>query len=94
MNLKEISTDIEGPQRSTQQGFDPERPEGQYKLNLAETYHNIILQTLLQHAERAVERAGEGKFELKSCFQGVKLNGKSWTPPATKDVNGLFEIQE
>jgi len=47
---------------------------------------------LLQIAEKAVEKS-EGKFDVKSCFQNVKLNGKAnWTPPTTKDKNNQFEI--
>lgn len=34
----------------------------------------------------------DGKFDVKACFYGVKLNGKpSWNPPAAKDINGHFE---
>lgn len=34
----------------------------------------------------------DGKFDIKACFYGVKLNGKpSWNPPAAKDINGHFE---
>ncbi len=36
--------------------------------------------------------ASEGKFDIKACFFGVKLNGKAnWNPPAGKDANDLFE---
>ena len=37
----------------------------------------------------------EGKFDIKSCFVGVKINGKpNWSPPVTKDKHGQFEIVE
>jgi hypothetical protein len=50
-------------------------------LNLAETYDHILLQNLLLIAEKATA-ASDGKFDMKSCFQGVKLNGKpNWNPP-------------
>lgn len=39
----------------------------------------------MQIAEKAAANS-EGKFDVKACFQGVKLNGKpSWNPPTTKD---------
>jgi hypothetical protein len=39
--------------------------------------------------------ASEGKFDIKSCFYGVKLNGKpNWNPPTTKDQHGSFEVAE
>jgi hypothetical protein len=43
------------------------------------------LQNLLGIAEKSV-LASEGKFDIKACFNGVKLNGKaSWNPPTAKD---------
>ena len=49
------------------------------------------MQNLLRIAEGAAN-ASEGKFDLKACFYGVKLNGKgNWNPPASKDINGLFD---
>lgn len=36
--------------------------------------------------------SSEGKFDIKGCFVGVKINGKpSWNPPTGKDSNGYFE---
>eukprot|EP00347_Sterkiella_histriomuscorum_P017989 403347211 len=74
--------------------FDPQSPEKAYSLNMAETYDHIILQNLLQIAEKSAG-GSEGKFDIKACFQGVKYNGKpSWSPPLTKDQFNQFEIQE
>ena len=37
----------------------------------------------------------EGKFELKQCFVGVKLNGKGkWDPPIDRFANGLYNLGE
>ena len=45
-------------------------------------------------ATKAVERS-EGKFELKQCFVGVKLNGKGkWDPPIDRFANGLYNLGE
>lgn len=51
----------------------------------------MILQSLLKLAE-SVANQSEGKFDVKACFFGVKLNGKpNWNPPAGKDQNGNFD---
>lgn len=74
--------------------FDPSNPEKAYSLNLSETYNHIILKSLLSIAEKAVLKS-EGKFDIKACFNGVKLNGKSsWTPPTNKDINDQYNIEE
>ena len=58
---------------------------------MAETYNQLILQNLLKIAEGAVA-SSDGKFDIKGCFYGVKLNGKAnWNPPASKDINGLYD---
>jgi len=49
------------------------------------------LQNLLRIADQAA-LASEGKFDIKACFYSVKMNGKTnWNPPASKDINGLFD---
>lgn len=63
--MKEISADKDI--KSSQKVFDQSNPEGQYALNLAETYDHIIIQSLLAIAEKAVARS-EGKFDIKQCF--------------------------
>ena len=74
--------------------FDPSNPEGNYTLNLAESFDQVCLQNLLQAAERAVARS-EAAFELKACFSAVKFNGKAkWDPPVEKFKNGLFNLGE
>ena len=84
--MKEISADKD--LKSYQQVFDPTNPEKPYSLNMSETYYHIILQNLLQIAEKAVSNS-DGKFDIKACFVGAKLNGKAnWSPPSTKDLNG------
>lgn len=44
--------------------FDAKNPDGKYTLNLATSYGQIILQNLLQCAEKSVAE-NEGKFDLK-----------------------------
>jgi len=40
---------------------------------------------LLRMAE-GFAASSEGKFDVKACFYGVKLNGKpNWNPPTAKD---------
>jgi hypothetical protein len=83
VNMKEISADKDI--KLYKNVFDYSNPEATYTLNLAETYDQIILQNLLLIAEKAVT-GSEGKFDSKSCFAGVKLNGKpNWSPPTSKD---------
>lgn len=58
---------------------------------MSETYNQLILQNLLKIAEAAAN-GSDGKFDVKACFQGVKLNGKNtWNPPTSKDINGMFD---
>ena len=68
--------------------FDLTSPEKEYTLNMSETYDQLIMQSLLRIAE-STSLASEGKFDIKACFFGVKLNGKAnWNPPTSKDING------
>jgi hypothetical protein len=90
--MKEISADKDI--KSYKNVFDLSTPEKDYSLNLAETYDQLVLQSLLKLAE-SVANQSEGKFDIKACFYGVKLNGKpNWNPPAGKDQNGMFEPLE
>jgi hypothetical protein len=74
--------------------FDISNPEKPYSLDLEETINQIILQNLLCLAEQA-SGASDGKYDVKSCFQSVKLNGKgNWTPPTEKKENGQFNLGE
>lgn len=74
--------------------FDPQNPEGNYVLDLGESFDQICLQNLLLAAEKAVVRS-EAAFEIKQCFPGVRLNGKpKWDPPTEKYKNGLFNLGE
>jgi hypothetical protein len=83
VNMKEISADKDI--KSYQDVFDLSKPEKEYTLNLAETYDQLILQGLLKLAESCANTS-EGKFDVKACFFGVKLNGKpNWNPPTAKD---------
>ena len=92
VNMKEISADKDI--KCYPQVFDQSNPEKLYTLNMNETYDHIILQNLLLIAEKAVLNC-DGKFDIKGCFYGAKLNGKpSWNPPSAKDANGQFEIVE
>ncbi len=89
MNLKEISADKDI--KLYNDLFDPSNPEKLYSLTLGDMYNDIILQNLLEIAEKAAEKS-DGKFDVKQCFQNVKLNGKAnWNPPTNKDTNGQFE---
>lgn len=91
--MKEIEADKD-LKKSYSNVFDPSNPEGTFTLNLAETYDHIILQNLILIAEKAAN-GSEGKFDIKQCFQGVKMNGKaSWNPPTNKDQFGQFEISD
>jgi hypothetical protein len=86
VNMKEISANVDIKDHK-KQVFDPSNPEKPYSLNLSETYNHIILKSLLQIAEKASLKS-EGKFDVKACFNSVKLNGKSnWNPPTIKDDN-------
>lgn len=90
--MKEISADRDI--KAYKQVFDPSNPEKAYALNLEERYDNIILQSLLGIAEKAALKS-EGKFDMKACFFGVKLNGKgNWNPPSNKDNLNQFEMAE
>jgi hypothetical protein len=60
--MKEISADKDI--KCHKNMFNPSNPETSYTLNLAETYDHIILQHLLQIAEKAVSKC-EGKFDIK-----------------------------
>ena len=96
INLKDISADKEimkvDNMKNKALNFDPSNPEGNYTLDLVESFDQVCLQNLLQAAERAVTR-NEAAFEIKSCFSGVKLNGKpKWDPPLEKFKNGLFNL--
>ena len=83
VNMKEISADKDI--KSYKNVFDLSAPEIDYNLNLAETYDQLVLQSLLRLAE-SVANQSEGKFDIKACFFGVKLNGKpNWNPPTAKD---------
>jgi Ran GTPase-activating protein (RanGAP) involved in mRNA processing and transport len=89
VNMKEISADKDI--KSYMNVFNMTTPEKEYTLNMAETYNQLILQNLLKIAEN-ISNASEGKFDMKSCFFGVKLNGKpNWAPPTGKDANGHFD---
>ena len=80
--------------KNSQMNFDPANPEGTYTLDLAESFDQICLQSLLQAADKAVTRS-EAAFELKQCFAGVKFNGKpKWEPPIERFKNGLFNLGE
>ncbi len=86
VNMKEISADKDI--KTYQDVFDLSKPEKDYSLNLAETYDQLILQSLLRLAETCAN-SSDGKFDVKACFFGVKLNGKpNWNPPTAKDQNG------
>ena len=87
--MKEISADKDI--KSYKDVFDLTSPEKEYSLNMAETYDNFIMQSLLKLADSAAN-SSEGKFDVKACFYGVKMNGKpNWNPPTTKDASGVFE---
>jgi hypothetical protein len=89
VNMKEISADKDIKQYRNV--FDNSSPEKEYTLNLAETYDQLILQNLLRISE-AASLSSEGKFDVKTCFFNVKLNGKAtWNPPTSKDINGMFD---
>ena len=89
VNMKEISADKDI--KMYKNVFDLTSPEKEYSLNMAETYNQLILQNLLRIAEGAAN-VSEGKFDVKACFYGVKLNGKAnWSPPVSKDINGMFD---
>lgn len=90
--MKEISADKD--LKGYQQVFDPSNPEKPYTLNMNDTYDHIILQNLLQIAEKASSNS-EGKFDIKACFYGVKLNGKAnWNLPSVKNELDQYEIPE
>ena len=96
IQMKDISADkdikIEKDVKNSALNFDPQNPEGKYTLDLAENFNQICLQHLVQAAEKAVERS-EGAFEMKNCFVGARLNGKSkWEPPSEKSSVGLFNL--
>jgi hypothetical protein len=81
--MKEISADKDI--KTYQDVFDLSKPEKEYSLNMAQTYDVLILQSLLKLAE-GIANSSEGKFDIKACFYGVKLNGKpNWNPPTGKD---------
>ena len=88
--MKEISADTDI--KTLREVFDPSNPERSYSLNLAECYDQIILQSLLSIADKAASKS-DGKFDIKACFYGVKINGKAnWTPPTNKDLQGSFDL--
>lgn len=98
IDMANISADKEIKINKTKEdaslNFDPSNPEGMYNLDLEERFDQIILQYLLDTAEKAVERSG-GTFEVKQCFAGVTFNGKSkWDPPLMKNNQGLFDLGE
>jgi hypothetical protein len=81
--MKEISADKDIKQNKNV--FDQSNPETNYSLNLCDTYDEIILQSLLAIAENTSNKS-EGRFDIKACFAGVKLNGKpTWSPPTSKN---------
>lgn len=93
INMKDISADVQ-IKKEKKELFDPQNPEGKYSLDLTQNYNQIVLQTLLGAAEKAVAE-NEGKFELKQCFGKVTLNGKpKWDPPVEKNSVGLFVLGE
>jgi len=98
INLKNIDAEYErkltkDPEDKTL-NFDPANPEGKYCLDLSEAFNQVVLQLLLQTAEKAVEE-NPGAFELKKCFDTVTFNGKTkWDPPVEKDSNNLFMLGE
>lgn len=52
---------------------------------MSDTYDHIIIQNLIQIAEKAAANS-EGKFDVKACFFGAKFNGKAnWNLPSTKN---------
>ena len=74
INLKDISADkeitLKNDSHNSSVNFDPSNPEGNFTMDLAESYNQTCLQRLLEAAERAATASG-GAFEMKQCFHSA-----------------------